>query len=668
MQINGIEVETDTGGTASAPSAIYAGTADFALFARGDANNKLLGRIRELGVAEGFYTSPPSDPNAIKARYMGPGLIDLSGNANHLVQSGGIDEESFANDGGQNPVLYAVELNGTDEALGVAKSALANNLTSGFVVEVDFEYIGDGTTVDALVSLNSATHKQFLLRINNGLLQQYLSSDGSTWAQYIAATSPLAANTRHTAKFLYDGSGTKSRIYFNGSLVASSDSAPASLFDATDPDFMLGVTGSISSPITQWANIKLHSVSVSATPSGQDNGDPITDVIHRWRPSPDAHYEEGGNDKIADDFGGAHLTMVACDRSNVVYYAGGDLYVVADRLAQSVKAVDRVFYTRGEREIDLVGGTDYVWDSEDLELTVIHPDVGQVYIDARGAVCGDIPAGVSGRADSDLAGLASDAILFILSAALGVDDDLIDSASFAAARVGDKAIGLYLSSRTSISQLLHRLCLSGCLLDLIVDDKFRLRRWAPDLDDTVSVAGQEIDPFRQPLRTDRLYSRVRVVYNGGSVEAEVAEAVELHGATAVKEITTYLAGASDARLLAARLALLAARPPLSADGTIANLRLADRRPGDALLISRDNAAGPDGSLISYPFRIARIRQLAGSGASAIETDDWLGAGPWTAKVVAAGTADYAGSDAVARAKGGFVKTSTAAQKEGQLCF
>jgi len=665
LRLDGMEQPLTLTGTP--PTALYNATVSFLLGFFVGGSTKFLGWMRDVWVAAGFYQSRPSDPTAIVGSWLDtPGLIDTSGRANHLLQTGGIDETNLEDSAGGDPVRHMIRLNDgvENEMLSCATADLADNLQDGFVLQFRLAY-RDGTTNYYFGGIADSADYQFACLIQDGQVRIYLSSDGtSSWAYIGGTTITLSAGERVRIKLIYDGSSATCKIYINDaeSITTISGSVPASIFASSAP-LRFGAT----TAATYYCAFDYEEIAISANHAGQINGDEITDVIHRWRLQPENIYTSGGTVYVADDFGGCPLTLSNCDASNLVYCEGGDKYVIADRLAQGVRSVERVYYTEGSREIELDEGTDYAWVEEDCELTVHNPAADKVYIDAQGVSCGEIYSGIAGRADTDLATRASDAILWLLQLA-GAESSQVDLAAAAAARMGDKAVGFYLTSTTSITQLVQRLCLSGCLLDLVVDDQFRLYRWTPSIIGPTSIAGEEFEEFEQPADTSRLYGRILVGCAAGTAQADVVEAAELHGITAVKEISTYLLGLSDAQLLADRLALLAARPPLTVQGTVGNLRLYGLRPGDALLVTRAAANGPGGTLAAYPLVIERLRQLAAKGESGLEASDWRGAGPRTAKVVATGYPNYADCDVVQRHRGGFVDNGVASAAEGQRVF
>ena len=87
-----------------------------------------------------------------------------------------------------------------------------------------------------------------------------------------------------------------------------------------------------------------------------------------------------------------------------------------------------------------------------------------------------------------------------------------------------------------------------------------------------------------------------------------------------------------------------------------------------MLVTRAAANGPGGTLAAYPLVIERLRQLAAKGESGLEASDWRGAGPRTARAVAAGYPAYGAAGTVERHSGGFVDNGVASAAEGQCLF
>jgi len=664
LVLDGVEVPVETSGTA--PAAIFAGTADFELGAYNGGTDKFAGYQRRPWVAEGVHRTRPDDATELCDYWGGNGLTDLSSRAMHLTQVGGIDESDIEDTAGGNPAKHKLRLNDgvTNELLSCSKSVLADNLENGFVIQHIIEGYTGSSHYYAAQIVNSPGQFQFRTELSGGKCNVKLSSSGSAWTYECESTVDWEYEEQIKIKIIYHGASAICLIYINDieCTTTVSGAVPAACHAST-ADLVFGNNQAGSAG----GDIAYEEIAISSNHAGQINGDDIVDIDHRWRFEPENIYESGGSYYVADDFGGCPLLLNNCDPSNLVYSRGGDVYVVADRQAQSVMAIDRAYYESGEREIELVEGTDYAWDEEDCALTVYNENAGTLVLDAQGVSCGEIYAGIAGRKDSWLATTASDAILWLLQLA-GVESGQVDLEAAAAARMGDKAVGFYLDSATSITQLVQRLCLSGCLLDLVVDDEFRLYRWAPDLIGPTSVAGEEFLVFQQPADTSRLYRLIRVSCAAGTAQAEAAEAAELHGITAIKDVQTFLLGLSDAQLLADRLALLAARPPLAVRGTLGNLRLYALRPGDSLLVTRAAALGPGGTLAAYPMVIERLQLLAAKGELGIEASDWRGAGPRTAKIAETGYPDYADCDVVERHSGGFVDNGVASAAEGQRCF
>jgi len=517
-----------------------------------------------------------------------------------------------------------------------------------------YNLTGSGITSADYNLVSSTKNLGYYFRRSGAALELLLSDDNVSETSYKTGDF-LAISEKARARAVFLPSNYVKILLNDSEIFEETGSIPASIYD-NSADFLIGATKNAGAA-AEFAGGKLCSVAIQN--SAILDAGPLKQFIERWR--------YNSINRGAGDLGVNNLTEQAIDPEDHVYYDGGDVYVVADRQAQGVRAIDRAYYLEGSREIDLDEGTDYEWDAEDCELTVHNPDADTIYIDAQGVSCGDIYSGIAGRADADLATRASDAVLWLLQLA-GVEGGQVDMAAAAAARMGDKAVGFYLTSTTSITQLVQRLCLSGCLLDLVVDDQFRLYRWTPSIIGPTSIAGEEFEEFSQPADTARLYGRILAGCAAGTAQADVAEAAELHGITAVKGISTYLLGLSDAQLLADRLALLAARPPLVVKGTVGNLRLYALRPGDALLVTRSAATGPGGTLAAYPLVIERLRQLAAKGESGLEASDWRGAGPRTAKVVATGYPDYGAAGTVERHVGGFVDNGIASAAEGQCLF
>jgi hypothetical protein len=588
--INGKEVTTQIlAGTL--PNALFNSSAQFRLGAAmlwwgGNCYYPAGGKIYEAAVAtKSCGGGPPSDTEDVSGWWkLEGGLQDLSHEENHLIGYNSLYGDHFSNEGGRNPIRHRMQFNGTDECAGVVKSSLVANLTTGFIIEIEFEWDGAASAYIGGIagSTSGGSNNQFMIWLNvvNGCIYWYLSGDG-TWTY---ATQPRVIisgdyrdGEKHVLKLVYNG-GTQ-QIYVavdyapaNYSLYTGT--IPTSLYNST-ADFMLAALGTLASPVS-YSGLRLVRVALCNADSSQLNASPINTIKHRWRFEPGHVFTSGSETKSADDVGGAHLTLKNCGAENISYQDGGDEYALGDRRLQRIAEVERVYVEQGGNTLELVEGeaADYTVDLEDCLLTVINPEFSGVKVDAWGALVGDVPCGVPGRADSEPLRRASDVILFLLTQVAGIDSGLIDLDSWAAARVGDREVGLFLDGKVNLSQLLYTLCLSGSLLNMVVDDKFRLRRWAPDYSGAAALRTEQISQWEQPGDDKGPAKAVEVVYGlgGEKVSKEAQHVPHLFAVRDIKTFESCLVSKEDAERLAARLVLPASRPPLAARITVPGSR------------------------------------------------------------------------------------------------
>ncbi|HUS84711.1 MAG TPA: hypothetical protein VMX56_06170 [Anaerolineales bacterium] len=666
--LDGVPMQIETAG--NAPLAIYvAGTADFILGAYdAGTNSPHLGYLREIWAAAGAHTSMPNDLTLLKGLWrFENGLQDLSGNGNHLIQVGGLNESAFENTGGTNPVRNMIRLNDgvSDEMASCAKASLADNLQDGFVFQFRLRFRTSAMLFFGKIHFSGSNWQFVFSRSDIGRIYVYLSSDGTTWAWTGRSTFAVAENELAMIKIAYHGATQNCKLYINTieSTYTQSGAVPASLF-ASVKDLEFG----ISSTGVGYA-VDFEEIAISNVHASQFNGDEITGLIHRWRFQPENIYTSGGIVYIADDFGGCPLELTNCGMENIKYCEGGDVYQVADRFIQQIQTPERVFTEESGKETDLDEGEDYEIDYEECRITIINPDISSIKFTGEGALIGDIPGGFADRDEAETCSRAVDQILFLLRSVKGFPADFVDLESFAAARIGSKRTGLYLTERTSLSQLIYRLCVSDTLMPVIAE-KFALRRYVPSLNGAVSISTEDLKDFAHVGEDESVLYQVIINYGFADRQAQTtnSSAPAIFGIDETREIDSALIYEEDAQALAHRLAFLAKNRPLRVEFDALDLRLSCALPGDTILVTRDRAAGPDGKLDAYPLTIVEIEANNAKGTVHVVADDWRGALRESALFVESGYPDYSAASEMERIKGGFVKTDTAAQTEGQLFF
>jgi hypothetical protein len=531
------------------------------------------------------------------------------------------------------------------------------NLTSVNIAADD--YLEDETGIE----------RSYIFCAGGAKLELWISADGTNFVGFQSGDI-LEVGIKHRARAVFSPSNYVKLFLDDNEILSETSGVPSSVFDSGAAFSVGGLVFNGTLIDKFFGKIAVVAVENSAV---LDSGR-LQKFDVRYRFNPKNHYIKNDINMLADDLGDNHLTAVNVTADNYVYYDGGDSYKLADNQLQQLSAVQRVYHKVSDHEIDLVEGSDYALNMEDCELTVINPEVGSILVDAVGALQSDVDtdsdSGMPGRAATEPLVRASDVILYLLRRVAGIEADNIDIDSFIAARVGDKPVGLYLDAQTDLSSLLHRLCLSGSLLDLVVDDKFRLRRYAPSWAGAPLLATEELDDWRQrDLGADDFISKIIIRYGAdGSAEADNLIASYLSKRRDSLELQTYNISAVDASGLAARLALLAASRTTRVEFRIQNLRLSAHRPGNPILVTMDRAWGPGGAMDEYPLIVRCIERNFADGSVAVIADDWRGAVRNTAVFTVAGHPSYSGSSETQRIKGGFFKIKELTLKGGQLFF
>ena len=631
--INGLEQSISI--TGSIPSSLYQTDVPFEVGYTGNTTvPNFKGRIYDLKLADGYYPGSDPLPSLISHWKFDGGLADYAGQ-NHL-SGNNIDDDGYQLD-------YGLVLDGSTCAAIADSDQSGLDITGPLTIGARV-LLSDTSGLRPIVSKwnENTAQRAYSLESDGGTLRLRLSSDGS--AEYIveADSTELQPGCWYDIKASYDTATLSARIFIDGvqQSLSTQGSSLSAIYNSS-ADFRVG------SAVGPVVGLDGYVDFVALSNTWQDNSGPVTSLVSFWDFQKDLKDSVGSNDLDSNGVSGSDGYVALSTQST---------YKLADDSLQRLQSVDAV--RDGER---LLGEEEYSVDLDACTLTLNVPIRERLYVDAAGAVMGDLLGNDSNALVTRAAYIAA----YLLRVVAGQRPELFDDAGFQQGSAdAPMELNLYVNGSTTLGEVLKQICDSVVADVKVSDGRYRFIVHQPSAGEgCIEIDEHDLSGFAAECDPDAIWGTIAARFaqdgagNYSFVETDVPKALYLHGRDlARREFSIRLVDPGDAADFLAVAGMLARSRQLMVAASVITPALINHHVGDRIRLTRKRGLGAE--LQRTVCGIVAIEKDYRTGACRVRLSALGDIGDGVARFTAPDHPAWSTSDDAQKNEGGYFTSET----------